>query len=278
VSSSGKPALSSWSPMTTWVVRGLGIAAVLSLAGTLWLGLWVTPPDQMQHDLVRLVYVHPPIAWVALYLAFGVAAVASVLWLWPRTRSRFWDRLAASAVEVGTVFTALTLVTGSIWGRPTWGLWWTWDARLTSTALLLVLLLGYLAVRRVAADPDSRARRCAVVALVAAVDVPIVHFSVDWWHTLHQGATVLNTNLSPTIHGSMAWTLLLGFIAFTLLFAWMLAIRYRVEALSEHLQSSELDVALHERWAEGTDADTGPVVTSPVVTGPVVTEPGGALV
>jgi heme exporter protein C len=115
-----------------------------------------------------------------------------------------------------------------------------------------------MAVRRVPADPDSRARRSAVVALVAAVDVPIVHFSVDWWHTLHQGATVLNANLSPTIHGSMAWTLLLGFIAFTLLFAWMLAIRYRVEVLSEQLQDTELDVALHERWAEGTTPVTDP--------------------
>jgi len=251
-------AVARWSARTTWVVRGLGIAAAVSLAATVWLGLWVTPPDKTQHDLVRLVYIHPPIAWVALYLAFGVAAVSSVLWLWPRTRSRFWDRLAASAVEVGTVFTALTLLTGSIWGRPTWGLWWTWDARLTSTALLLVLLLGYMAVRRVPADPDSRARRSAVVALVAAVDVPIVHFSVDWWHTLHQDATVLNANLSPTIHGSMAWTLLLGFVAFTLLFAWMLAIRYRIEVLSERVQDSELDVALHERWAEGSSSDDDP--------------------
>ena len=258
-----EPTVAPWSPRTTWIVRGLGVAAALSLAATIWLGLWVTPPDEVQRNLVRLVYVHPPIAWVALYLAFGVAAVSSVLWLWPRTRSRFWDRLAVSAVEVGTVFTALTLVTGSIWGRPTWGVWWAWDARLTSTALLLVLLLGYLAVRRVPADPDSRARRSAVVALVAAVDVPIVHFSVDWWHTLHQGATVLNSNLSPTIHGSMAWTLLLGFVAFTLLFAWMLAIRYRIEVLAEHVQDSELDVALHERWAEGAE--------------PVAAEPGAAL-
>jgi heme exporter protein C len=245
------------------VVRSLGVAAALAVGATLWLGLWVTPPDQTQHDLVRLVYVHPPIAWVALYLAFGVAALGSLLWLWPRTRNAFWDRLAASAVEVGTVFTALTLVTGSIWGRPTWGVWWVWDARLTSTALLFVLLLGYLAMRRLPADPDARARRCAAIALVAAADVPIVHFSVNWWTTLHQSATVLNPDLSPTIHGSMAWTLLLGFVAFTLLFAWMLAIRYRIEALSEQLEASDLDVALHERWAEGTDPITG--------------EPGGAL-
>jgi len=248
-----RPAVPGWGPAATWVVRGLGLTAAVAVAVTVWLGLWITPPDQTQHDLVRLVYVHPPIAWVSLYLAFGVAAVSSLLWLWPRTRSPFWDRLAASSVEVGAVFTALTLVTGSIWGRPTWGVWWVWDARLTSTALLFVLLLGYLAMRRVPADPDARARRCAAVALVAAADVPIVHFSVNWWRTLHQDATVLNANLSPTIHGSMAWTLLVGFVAFTLLFAWMLAVRYRIEVLSELVQESELDVALHERWAEGAE-------------------------
>lgn len=239
----------------TITVRALGVGALVSVAATVWLGLWVTPPDQVMHDLVRLVYVHPPIAWVSLYLAFGIAALASALWLWPRTRSRFFDRLAVSSMEVGTVFTALTLVSGSIWGRPTWGVWWAWDARLTSTALLLVLQLGYLALRSVPGDPDSRARRASVTALVAAVDVPIVHFSVQWWRTLHQGATVLNPNLSPTIHGLSAWTLLLGFVAFTLLFAWMLLVRHRVQVLSESLEGNELRGALRERWAE--DGDTG---------------------
>jgi heme exporter protein C len=235
-----------------WPLRVIGAAAVVSLALTVWLGLWITPPDKKQGQLVRLVYIHPPIAWVALYLAFGMAAGASVLWLWPRTRSRFWDNLAAAAMEVGVVFTALTLVTGSIWGRTTWGVWWAWDARLTSTALLLVLQLGYLALRRVPGDADSRAKRCAVGAVIAAVDVPIVHFSVDWWRTLHQGATVLNANLSPTIHGAMAWTLLLGFVAMTLVFVWMLLMRYRIQVLSEALEGAELNMALHERWAEGS--------------------------
>jgi heme exporter protein C len=221
---------------------------------TIWLGLWVTPPDKVQGQLVRLVYIHPPIAWVALYLAFGTAAASSVLWLWRRTRSRFWDNLAAASMEVGTVFTALTLVTGSIWGRPTWGVWWAWDARLTSTALLLVLQLGYLALRRVPGDAEARARRCAVGAVIAAVDVPIVHFSVDWWRTLHQGATVLNPDLSPTIHGIMAWTLLLGFVAMTLVFFWMLVVRYRIQVLSERLEGAELELALHERWAESGPA------------------------
>jgi heme exporter protein C len=233
-----------------WPLRLLGASAFVSVGLTVWLGLWVTPPDKVMHNFVRLVYVHPPIAWVALYLAFGIAAIPSALWLWPRTRSAFFDRLAVSSMEVGTVFTVLTLLTGSIWGRTTWGVWWAWDARLTSTALLLVLQLGYLTLRRVPGDADARARRCAIAALVAAVDVPIVVFSVEWWHTLHQGATVFNSNLSPTIHGAMAWTLLLGFMAFTLVFAWMLVIRYRVQVLADGLEGSDLDLALRERWSE----------------------------
>ena len=243
------------SPRARWTVRIIGLTAAVGVALTVWLGLWVTPPDQVQGDLVRLVYIHPGVAWVALYLAFGLAAVASLLYLWPRTRSLFWDRLAAAAVEVGVVFNVCTLISGSIWGKPTWGVWWAWDARLTSTAVLLVLFLGYMALRRVPAEPEVRARRSAFVALFASVDVPIVHFSVLWWKTLHQGATVLNPDLSPTIHGSMAWTLLLGFVALTLVFLWMLLVRYRIGVLNDWLGSNELEAALQERRAEGTATD-----------------------
>jgi heme exporter protein C len=162
------------------------------------------------------------------------------------------DRLAAASVEVGVVFTVLTLVTGSLWGRPTWGVWWTWDARLTSTALLGVLFVGYLALRRVPADPHIRARRCAIAAIIAAVDVPIVHFSVVWWQTLHQGATVLNPNLSPTIHGIMAWTLLLSFLAFTGCFVWMLLVRFDIAVLDDAGVGEGLESALTERRAEGS--------------------------
>ena len=130
----------------------VGVLGVIGLAFTVWLGLWVTPPDKFQGNLARLLYIHPAMATVALYWVGIVAAGGSLLYLWPRTRSLFWDRLAASAVEVGAVFAALTLVTGSLWGRPVWGVWWTWDARLTSTALLLLLEIGYLALRRVPAD------------------------------------------------------------------------------------------------------------------------------
>jgi len=229
----------------------LGVASVALVALDVILGLWVTPPDADQGELVRLVYLHPALAWVALYLAFGMAALCAVLYLWPRTRSMRFDRLSASAVEVGVVFIGLTLITGSIWGRPTWGVWWTWDARLTSTALLGVLFLGYLALRRVPADPEVRARRCAIAAIFAAVDVPIVHFSVVWWQTLHQGATVLNPNLTPTIHGLMAWTLLLSFIAFSTLFAWMVLMRFQIEELRESGEDVELARALEARRAEG---------------------------
>ncbi|MGA3148251.1 MAG: cytochrome c biogenesis protein CcsA, partial [Acidimicrobiales bacterium] len=237
-------------------VRIIGIAAAVGVAATVWLGLWVTPPDQTRGNtvpgnLVRLVYIHPGVAWVALYLAFGLAALASLLYLWPRTRSMFWDRLAAAAVEVGVVFNVCTLISGSIWGKPTWGVYWAWDARLTLTAVLLVLFLGYMALRRVPAEPEKRAKRSAFVALFAAVDIPLVHFSVLWWRTLHQGATVLNPDLSPTIHGSMAWTLLLSFIALTLLFVWMLLVRYRIGVLEDWLGNSELEVALRERQGEG---------------------------
>lgn len=254
-----------WSTRTTWIVRAVGMSAVVGLGLVVWLGLWVTPPDRTQHDLVRLVYLHPPIAWVALYLAFGTAVIASLLWLWPRTRSRTWDRLAASAMEVGVVFTALTLATGAIWGRPTWGVWWVWDARLTSTALLLVLQLGYLALRRVPSGADARARRSALAAVIAGVDVPIVHFSVNWWRTLHQNATVLNADLSPTIHGAMAWTLLLGFVAMSLAFVWLLVMRYRAEVLADVVDDRALEDALAERWSEG--AESPPETGTPVGVG-----------
>lgn len=260
------------------VVRAVGIAALVSVALTVWLALWVTPPAQVQGTLVRLLYLHPPVAWVALYCAFGLAALSSLLYLWRRTRSLFWDRLGAAAVEVGVVFTTLTLVTGSLWGRPTWGVWWTWTARLTSTALLLVLFLGYLALRRVPATLEVRARRCAVAALVAFVDVPIVTFSVDWWQTLHQRGTVLNPGLTLKVHGSMAWTMALGFVAMTLLFVWMVMVRYQVEVLADAVGSEQLEVSLSERWSEGAQPApvTGSVPASeaaPAITAaPVVAE------
>jgi heme exporter protein C len=238
-------------PRPRWL-DPIGVLGVVAMGFTVWLGLWITPPDRTQGDLARLLYVHPPIATVALYWVGGVAVAGSLLYLWPRTRSFFWDRLAASAVEVGAIFSALTLVTGSLWGRPAWGTWWTWDARLTSTALLLLLEIGYLALRRVPADPAVRAKRCAAAALLIALDIPLVHFSVDWWNTLHQGGTFLDPGFQIHASASMAWTFLLGFIAFSLIFVWLLGVRYRIELLQDAVGDRDLEVTLAERWSEGS--------------------------
>ena len=230
--------------------RTLGPLALASSVATFVMGYFVTPPDVVQGELARLVYIHPAQAWVALYLSFGAATIASALYLWPRTRSMVADRVAASAVEVATLFIGLTLLTGAIWGRPTWGVWWVWDARLTSTAVLGVLMLGYLALRRANDDPQVRAKRSAVFAILTAINIPIIHFSVMWWTTLHQGATVFTEDRQLKIHGSMAWTLLLSFIAFSLDFAWMVRARYRIADHEAARRDSELDSALQARRTE----------------------------
>ena len=231
-------------------VAVVGALALVGLVFTVWLGLWVTPPDEFMKNLVRLLYIHPSIAWV-MYLAYGLAFLSSLAYLWPRTRAMRWDRLAGAAAEVGVVFTGLTLVTGSIWGRPTWGAWWTWDPLLTTTALLFVLYLGYLAVRRIPGEREAQARRSAIAALVAFVDVPICYFSVLWWRSLHQAPSIDDPITGKTyIHGSMAWTLLLSFISFTLAFAWLVAHRYRLFVLAEREDDEGLAVALEERRAE----------------------------
>ncbi len=223
-----------------------GWLALASLAGLVVFGLWVAPPDANQSDAQRLMYIHVPSAWLA-YLAFAVTAAGSALYLWPRTRSQVWDRLAGASAELGVVFTGLTLVLGSLWGRPVWGVWWVWDARLVTTAVLFFLYLGYLALRRIPGEATSRAKRCAIAALIAFVDVPIVHFSVEWWRTLHQKGTVFNRLGKAEIHGVMAFTLLLGVVSFTLLYAYLLDRRYRLAALEEEMDDRELELAIVER-------------------------------
>ena len=241
--------------MTSTLVRkAVGVTSLVLVAATVVMGLFVTPPDVVQGNLARLLYVHPPVAWVA-YLAYGVTSIASGLYLWRPTRSLKWDRIAVASAEVGVVFTGLTLVTGSIWGRPAWGVWWTWDARLTSTAILFVLYLGYLALRRIPLSAETRAKRSAVAALIAFIDVPIVHESVVWWRTLHQGATVATLGANTKVHGVMAWTLLLGFVAFTMVYIWMAMLRYRVETMAAEIESTQLEAWEAERMAEAGASD-----------------------
>jgi heme exporter protein C len=222
-------------------------ATLVALAVTLFFALYVTPPRENQgFDAVRLLYLHVPAAWIA-YLAFGVTALASVLWLIPRTRNATWDLLAGASAEVGVIFTGLMLAVGSIWGRPTWGTWWEWDARLTSTAILFFLYLGYLALRRTGATAAERGNRCAIAALIAAADMPIVHFSVTWWQTLHQQGTVFNPKLDVKINGSMAWTLVLSVAAFTMLYAYLTLERFELAQLEEGLEERAMQKAIDER-------------------------------
>ncbi len=233
--------------MSSFVVqRTLRVLTVAALGALAVLALAVAPPDRVQGDAQRLMYLHVPVAWVA-YVAFGVTSVASALYLFRRTRHARWDRVAAASAELGVLFTALTIALGSLWGRPVWGVWWAWDARLVTTLVLLFLYTGYLALRRVPADPDVRARRSAIAALVAFVDVPVVHFSVMWWRTLHQQPTVLNPELNPQIHGVMATTLWVGLLAFTALYATLLWSRCRLAAEEAAADTSTLAVAVNRR-------------------------------
>jgi heme exporter protein C len=209
--------------------RVLGLLAAAALAVSTVLSLVVAPPDAVQGEVQRLMYIHVPAAWLA-YLSFAVVFVGSIAYL--RTRRTRWDRLAGASAEIGVMFTALAIVLGSLWGKPVWGTWWTWDPRLTTTAVLLLIYIGYLAIRRISDNPSRRARWCAVVGIVGFVDVPIVHLSVVWWRSLHQGPTVLRLG-GPEIEGTMLLALLVGVAAFTLVYAYLMTLRLRVGRLEE---------------------------------------------
>jgi heme exporter protein C len=231
----------------TVLTRLLGGAALISLAITAGLGLGL-PPTTEQGVYARFLAIHPQVAWCS-YLAFGVTALASAAYL--LRKNIRWDHLAGASAEVGVVFTALTLVTGSIWGRRTWGVWWAWDARMTFTALLLFLYLGYLALRRVAADPPARARRSAVAGLLAVLVVPVDHYAVEWWRTLHQKSS-LNLTPKEQLDGSYIAVMLLGFAAMTMAYAWLVIQRYRLEQRLDQAGDVALEAALAERRAEAS--------------------------
>ena len=209
--------------------RTLGVAALASLAISAVLSLVVAPPDAVQGEVQRIMYVHVPAAWLA-YLSFFVVFVASIAYL--KTKKTRWDRVAAASAEIGVLFTALAIALGMLWGKPVWGTWWTWDPRLTTTAVLLLIYVGYLAVRRITDNPSRRATWAAVVGIVGFVDVPIVHLSVVWWRSLHQGPTVFRLG-APAIEGVMLLALLGGVIAFTIAYAYLMTLRLRVGRLEE---------------------------------------------
>jgi heme exporter protein C len=203
--------------------KWLGIVLLLALAAAQAFGFITSPPDRDMGNLQKIMYVHVPAAWSA-FVCFFVVFIGSVRYLW--TRDERADLVAASAAEVGAVLTALTLALGSIWGRPTWGVWWTWDARLTSTAVLLVIYAGYLVLRAFADDADRRAQWSAAVGILGALNVPVVYMSVKWWRTLHQ------LQSSPrTIDPAYAWGLRLNGLAVLSVAIYFIVTRYRVACL-----------------------------------------------
>ncbi|HJM92982.1 MAG: heme ABC transporter permease [Alphaproteobacteria bacterium] len=201
-----------------------GLAAVLLLVG-LYLALVVVPADYQQGDTVRIMFVHVPSAWMAMfcYTFLAVASAVGLIWKHPLA-----DLAAKASAPIGAGFTFLALVTGSLWGKPMWGAWWVWDARLTSVLILLFLYLGYMALWQAIEDSQKAGKTAAVLALVGAVNVPIIKFSVDWWNTLHQPASVLRMD-GPAIHPTMLWPLLIMALAFKAYFVTLLLTRMRME-------------------------------------------------
>jgi len=217
-------------------IQVLGWIAFLAVLVAEAVSLWTSPPDRDMGHLQKLMYVHVPAAWMAL-LAYGLVFVLSLLYLWKRDERH--DLLAAAAAEVGVVMNALALALGSIWGRPTWGVWWTWDARLTSTAVLLVIFLGYLALRAFTEDPDRRARWSAAVGILGFLNSYIVYMSVRWWRTLHQVQSSPET-LDPVYTRGLR----MNAIAFLLVLVYFVARRYRAARLERAAEARIEEAAL----------------------------------
>jgi heme exporter protein C len=202
-----------------------GCVVTLIVGAAVAVGLFVVPADRLQGDAQRIMYVHVPAAWLA-YLAFLVTLVGSLGYL--LTRDLGFDRLAASSAELGLLLTAAAIVSGALWGKVTWGIWWDWDPRLTTTAVMFVVYAGYVLLRTSVVDRVRRARLAAVLGIIGFANVPIVHFSVLWWRGLHQAPTVLRPG-SPTIAPILLATLAANVIAFTVAYAWLLRRRIAIE-------------------------------------------------
>jgi heme exporter protein C len=216
-------ALMPWTAALTTVLMATGF--YLALAGS--------PADYQQGETVRIMYVHVPAAWMALFCYACLAAASAVAIIWKHPLS---DLAAKATAPVGACFTFLALVTGSLWGKPMWGTWWVWDARLTSVLILFFLYLGYMALRGAFDSPARGARAAAILALVGFVNVPIIKFSVDWWNTLHQPTSVFKMD-GPAIHPSMLAPLLVMALAYTAFYLWVLLLRVRGEIAASKIRA-----------------------------------------
>lgn len=224
-----------FSRLSALLLPWLTLATVLLMGAGLYLGLFDSPPDYQQGETVRIMYVHVPSAWMAMgcYSSMAIASAMALIWRHPLA-----DLIAQESAPIGACFTVIALVTGALWGQPMWGTWWVWDARLTSVLVLFFLYLGYIAVWNAIEEPGRAARVAAVVALVGAINLPIIKFSVDWWNTLHQPASVLRTG-GPSIDPSLLEPLLVMALGFLAYFVTLLLLRLRGEILAARLRTAQ---------------------------------------
>ncbi|TAN48368.1 MAG: heme ABC transporter permease [Methylococcaceae bacterium] len=212
----------------------LGTLTVLLLLAGLYLGLFVAPPDYQQGESYRIMFVHVPAAWMSMFIYVFMAVLSGIAMIW---NIKLADVMAQSSAALGASFTFLALATGSLWGKPMWGAWWVWDARLTSELILLFLYLGYIALTAAIEDTRVAGRAGGILILVGVVNIPIIHYSVEWWNTLHQGATVTKLD-KPSIHASMLWPLLLMALAFQCYYFTVVLMRARAEVLEREKRSA----------------------------------------
>lgn len=217
----------------------LGLAAITIGYGLIG-GLVFAPPDYQQGDAFRMIYVHVPNAWMSefVYTVMAVAGAIGLIW-----RIKVGHAVAAASAPIGASFTLVALVTGSLWGRPMWGTYWVWDPRLTSELILLFLYFGVMSLRTAFEDPARGDRAAALLAIVGVVNIPIIHFSVTWWNSLHQGATIAKMG-KPTMAASMLWPLLSMFLGFMLFYGAVLCLRLQAEVLNRERQSAWVKEAI----------------------------------
>ncbi len=220
--------------LSRWLPRWLALACLVCFISGLYGGLILAPADYQQGDSFRIIYIHVPSAWLSLFIYMIMATAGGIGLIW---RIKIAEIIARSSAPIGASFTFLALVTGAIWGKPMWGTWWVWDARLTSELILLFLYLGYIALQSAFEDRRVAAQAGAILALVGVVNIPIIHYSVEWWNTLHQGPTLTKFD-KPSIHLSMLIPLLLMLLGFKTFYLATLLIRVRSEILEYECNSA----------------------------------------
>ena len=214
-------------------------ATIILFVVGLYFALFASPADYQQGDTVRIMYVHVPSAWIAMGCYTFIALMSAIALIWKHPLA---DIAARAAAPLGAGFTLIVLITGSLWGKPTWGTWWVWDARLTSVLVLFFLYLGHIALTNAFDNPQRGARAAAVLALVGFVNIPIIKFSVDWWNTLHQPASVTRLD-APAIDPAMLTPLLLMALAFLLYFITILLVRMRADLNAARARALRLSAA-----------------------------------